>query len=87
MSEHRVASHLGVEASDYDRQIRRFIPAYDGADATVYPTGPEHARLFRVRSAGMATHGIGRGEADALFAKWAQEDTYQPLSVELAPIR
>ena len=201
MSEHRVASHLGVEAADYDRQIRRFIPAYEemigevvalladvlpanplvgdlgagtgalacaildgipraravtididpamveaasarlashrerveirraafddalpacdavvaslalhhvadlaakralytrirealepggiflSADASVYPTGPEHARLFRVWSAGMSTHGIGRGEADALFAKWAQEDTYLPLSVELA---
>ena len=201
MSEHRVASHLGVEAADYDRQIRRFIPAYEemigevvalladvlpanplvvdlgagtgalagaildgipraravtididpamveaasarlashrervelrrssfddalpacdavvaslalhhvadlaakralytrilealepggiflSADASVYPRGPEHARLFRVWSAGMATHGIGRGEADALFSKWAVEDTYQPLSVELA---
>jgi len=54
------------------------------ADAAVHATGPEHARAFRVWSAGMATHGIGGGEADALFAQWAKEDTYQPMSVELA---
>lgn len=29
MIEHRVASHLGVAADDYDRQIRRFIPGYE----------------------------------------------------------
>ncbi len=201
MSEHRVASHLGVEAADYDRQIRRFIPGYEemigevvalladvlpanplvvdlgagtgalagaildgipraravtididpamveaasarlaphrervelrrssfddaipacdavvaslalhhvadvrakralymrihaaldpgglflSADAVVYPAGPEHARMFRVWSAGMGTHGIGRGEADALFAQWSQEDTYHPLATELS---
>lgn len=54
------------------------------ADAAVHADGPEHARAFRVWSAGMATHGIGQGEADALFAQWAGEDTYQPLSIELA---
>lgn len=200
MTEHRVASHLGVEPADYDRQIRRFIPGYEemidevvalladvlpanplvvdlgagtgalagaildriprtravtididpgmveaasarlakhrerveikraafadplppcdavvaslalhhvadpaekrtlyarihealepggiflSADATVHPVGPEHAGVFRVWSAGMAAHGIGRGEADALFAQWSREDTYQPLAVEL----
>ena len=201
MSEHRVASHLGVDPADYDRQIRRFIPGYEemigevvalladvlpanplvvdlgagtgalagavldgipraravtididpamveaastrlaphrerveirrasfdnaippcdavvaslalhhvadvaakralyarirealepggiflSADASVHPAGPEHARMFRVWSAGMSAHGIGRGEADALFAQWSTEDTYQPLAVELA---
>lgn len=53
------------------------------ADAAVHAEGPEHARAFRVWSTGMATHGIGRDEAEALFAQWAGEDTYQPMPVEL----
>ena len=31
----------------------------------------------------MAQHGIGQAEADVLFAKWAGEDRYYPLAVEL----
>lgn len=201
MSEHRVSTHLGVAASDYDRQIRRFIPGYEemlrevvslldealpeqplvadlgagtgalsaailgaiprarallvdidpnmlevartrlaphaarvelvrarfdeplpacdaivaslslhhvpdvdqkralyrhlraslrpgalflSADATVHAAGPEHDRVFRTWTAGMFDAGIGPGEAEALFAQWSHEDTYQPLSVELA---
>jgi hypothetical protein len=34
-AEHRVAIHLGVAADDYDRTIRRFIPAYQQMPATV----------------------------------------------------
>jgi tRNA (cmo5U34)-methyltransferase len=33
--EHRVAGHLGVEADEYDRTIRTFIPAYDRMLATI----------------------------------------------------
>jgi tRNA (cmo5U34)-methyltransferase len=33
--EHRVAGHLGVAASDYDRTIRAFIPNYERMIATV----------------------------------------------------
>jgi tRNA (cmo5U34)-methyltransferase len=33
--EHRVATHLGVAADDYDRTIRRFIPNYERMIATV----------------------------------------------------
>src|SRR4051812_10282786 len=29
MTEHRVASHLGLAAADYDREIRRMIPGYE----------------------------------------------------------
>lgn len=54
------------------------------ADATVHPAGPEHDRVFRVWTAGMFDAGIGPGEAEGLFAQWSREDTYQPLSVELA---
>ena len=35
MSEHRVASHLGVSTREYDVQIRRWIPHYEEMLATV----------------------------------------------------
>jgi len=35
VSEHRVASHLGLAARDYDAEIRRYIPGYDAMLATV----------------------------------------------------
>lgn len=54
------------------------------ADATVHASGPEHDRVFRTWTAGMFDAGIGPGEAEALFAQWSREDTYQPLAVELA---
>jgi tRNA (cmo5U34)-methyltransferase len=53
------------------------------ADATVHESGAEHARIFREWAAGMARAGIEAAEAEALFAKWAGEDRYYPLSVEL----
>jgi tRNA (cmo5U34)-methyltransferase len=34
-TEHRVASHLGLAASDYDAQIRRYTPRYDEMIDTV----------------------------------------------------
>jgi tRNA (cmo5U34)-methyltransferase len=33
--EHRVATHLGIAADDYDRTIRRFIPSYERMLATI----------------------------------------------------
>lgn len=53
------------------------------ADATVHDHGPEHDHVFRGWAAGMANHGIDAAEAAALFARWAAEDVYQPLEVEL----
>jgi len=35
VTEHRVATHLGVAASDYDAEIRRYIPAYEQMIDTV----------------------------------------------------
>lgn len=35
MAEHRVASHLGVDAQAYDVAIRRWIPGYDTMVATI----------------------------------------------------
>ena len=53
------------------------------ADATVHDDGLERARTFREWSSWMANHGISDIAARALFAKWAGEDRYLPLSVEL----
>ncbi len=54
------------------------------ADATVHVDGPEHAHIYARWAAEMGTHGIANAEAARLFAAWAQEDRYQPLSTELA---
>ncbi|MDB4960323.1 MAG: Methyltransferase [Myxococcales bacterium] len=35
MSEHRVATHLGVDADAYDRQIGRWVPGYETMIATI----------------------------------------------------
>ena len=53
------------------------------ADATVHEAGPEHARIFREWATGMGHAGIPTAEAESLFAKWAGEDRYHPLAVEL----
>jgi len=53
------------------------------ADATVHSDGTEHAAIYTLWAAHMATHGIGADEATQLFAQWAKEDTYQPLAREL----
>jgi tRNA (cmo5U34)-methyltransferase len=34
-TEHRVATHLGLAASDYDAEIRRYLPAYEEMIGTV----------------------------------------------------
>jgi SAM-dependent methyltransferase len=53
------------------------------ADCVVHASGPERDRGFALWSAWMGRHGIAPDEARALFAAWAAEDFYQPLSVEL----
>lgn len=53
------------------------------ADATVHAAGPEHDRIYAMWAAEMATHGIDAAEASRLFASWALEDRYLPLTTEL----
>jgi tRNA (cmo5U34)-methyltransferase len=57
------------------------------ADVTVHDTGAAHDHTYGVWAASMARHGIARADADALFAKWAGEDRYYPLAVELGQLR
>ena len=54
------------------------------ADATVHEDGPENARFYREWAARMTKAGIPADEARALFAQWAGEDRYFPLTTELA---
>jgi len=57
------------------------------ADITVHETGPAHDHIYDRWAAMMAQSGITRPEAEALFAKWAGEDRYYPLAVELDQLR
>jgi SAM-dependent methyltransferase len=52
-------------------------------DATVHEDGPEHEQIYAHWEDGMAAAGIPREQAAELFAQWAREDTYYPLSTEL----
>ena len=54
------------------------------ADATTHEHGREHDVIYKIWRAWMADKGIGNAEADILFAKWAGEDRYYPLAVELS---
>lgn len=53
------------------------------ADATVHEEGREREVMYAAWAAWMGTHGISPHEAEALFARWAGEDRYYPLSTEL----
>jgi tRNA (cmo5U34)-methyltransferase len=53
------------------------------ADATVHEQGRERELVYVIWSEWMARHGIPQQETERLFAKWAGEDRYYPLAVEL----
>ncbi|HSK02117.1 MAG TPA: class I SAM-dependent methyltransferase [Kofleriaceae bacterium] len=53
------------------------------ADAVVHEQGRERALAYETWAAWMAAQRIERAEAEALFAKWADEDRYYPLETEL----
>lgn len=57
------------------------------ADITVHEAGAAHDLMYRRWADAMAEHGIARAEAEALFARWAGEDRYYPLAVELDQLR
>jgi tRNA (cmo5U34)-methyltransferase len=56
------------------------------ADATIDDTEPGRAAMYRWWSRFMNTKGIFETEAYKLFDEWAAEDTYQPLTDELAAL-
>ena len=56
------------------------------ADATIDDAEPGRAAMYRWWSRFMGTKGISETEAYKLFDEWAAEDTYQPLTDELAAL-
>jgi ubiquinone/menaquinone biosynthesis C-methylase UbiE len=56
------------------------------ADATIDDAEPGRAAMYRWWSRFMGTKGISETEAYKLFEEWATEDTYQPLTDELAAL-
>ncbi len=84
--EHRVASHLGVDANAYDVAIRRWIPGYEPMIGTIITMLEETLAAEPI----VVDLGTGTGalaEAQTLFAQWAKEDRYYPLATELALLR
>src|SRR5262249_43431854 len=81
--EHRVASHLGVAASDYDAEIRRYFPRYDEMVATV--VGLVRGRDVVV-DLGAGTGALGGAIAEALPARVVMIDI-DPAMLEVAAAR
>jgi len=57
------------------------------ADITVHENGAARDYVYRAWAAAMAQQGIAPDEAEVLFARWAGEDRYYPLAVELSLLR
>lgn len=53
-------------------------------DMLIHPDGPERERMVQDWYAHMERHGITAEQADAHFARWAEEDFYVSLPDELA---
>lgn len=85
---HHVAD-LGEKRALYRRVYEVLRPGgvLAVADITLHDNGPARTRMVDAWAAAMNEHGIGRAEADALFAKWATEDRYYSLAQELSLLR
>ncbi|HET9623286.1 MAG TPA: class I SAM-dependent methyltransferase [Kofleriaceae bacterium] len=57
------------------------------ADVTVFEAGAARDHTYGAWRDAMATRGIDRPTAEALFAQWAGEDRYYPLAVELEQLK
>lgn len=87
-----LALHHVPEIASKHRLYKRIYDSLEvggvfvNADA-VMPAAPmERGATFEAWADHMASHGISREQAFAHFAKWADEDTYQPLEDELAAL-
>ena len=85
---HRVASHLGVAADDYDRTIRTFIPNYERMIATVvYWLAGHIPPGGLVVDLGAGTGALSAAILDALPAVRMQLVDVDPNMLEVAAIR
>jgi tRNA (cmo5U34)-methyltransferase len=86
MTEHRVASHLGLAASDYDEQIRRYIPEYEAMLATVVDLVAA-VRAQRVVDLGAGTGALGGAILDAVAPARVRLVDIDPHMLEVARAR
>jgi len=87
MTEHRVVDHLGVRASDYDAEIRRYIPGYDEMIATVVGVVGAIGPAPRVIDLGAGTGALGAALLDALPGATVRLIDIDPAMLEVARAR
>lgn len=86
--EHRVAGHLGVAATDYDRTIRTFIPGYERMVATVVHWLEGHLPADGlVVDLGAGTGALGAAVLDALPDVRVELVDIDPNMLEVAAAR
>lgn len=86
--EHRVATHLGLAASDYDATIRRYIPAYDAMIATVVElVGAVGGGAPFVVDLGAGTGALGGAILDRVASARVQFLDIDPAMLEVASAR
>jgi SAM-dependent methyltransferase len=86
--EHRVASHLGVAAGEYDRTIRTFIPNYELMIATVVQWLDGHVPAGGlVVDLGAGTGALGAAVLDALPDVRVELVDVDPNMLEVAAAR
>jgi len=85
-TEHRVATHLGLAASDYDAAIRRYIPTYDEMIGTVVAiVGTLEAPY--VLDLGAGTGALGAAILDRIPRARVQFLDIDPAMLEVAGAR
>lgn len=86
--EHRVAGHLGVEADDYDRTIRTFVPNYERMIATIVDWLDGHVPPGGlVVDLGSGTGSLAAAILDALPTVRVEIVDIDPNMLEVASIR
>lgn len=87
-SEHRVASHLGVDAATYDVAIRRFVPGYEAMIATVISILDEHLGAHPVViDLGAGTGALAGAILEAIPRARVQLIDIDPTMLEVAGAR
>jgi len=84
--EHRVATHLGLAAGDYDVEIRRYIPAYDAMIETVVAIVGALGAPY-VIDLGAGTGALGAAILDRVPSARVQFLDIDPAMLEVAGAR
>lgn len=84
--EHRVLSHLGLAARDYDVQIRRYIPGYEQMLATIVRLVARRASTY-VIDLGAGTGALGAAIAERVSTARVRLLDIDPAMLEVAGAR